>query len=103
MSVLFLLVLMIMHDVNVVGVSDRAKSRLSRTPSKEEDGTNSAQGTPSKKPGSEQKTESRSSFFATLDWSEESSNPATNGQEGAPPAQRSEAQVNILFVLLYLS
>ena len=84
-----------------VGVSERAKSRLSRTPSKDSDDvTGSAHSTPSRQGKEASKQESstqqnnsdgqgKSSFFATLDWTEE---PGTMQEEEAP-VQRSEAQV----------
>ena len=86
-------------------MSERAKSRLSRSPSKDSDeasGTphSTPQGTPSRQQvlqeagsqhgdGGEVKT--KSSFFATLDWTDES---ATAPEDGAPPVQTSEAQVS---------
>ncbi|KAK7502233.1 hypothetical protein BaRGS_00006597 [Batillaria attramentaria] len=93
-----------LHSVfSEFGVSEGAKSRLSRTPSKDSDASNSPHSTPSRQRAADaqQKTEaepdeegkSKSNFFATLDWQDE--NQGT--QEGSPaPARRTEAQVGLL-------
>ncbi|XP_076440781.1 cyclin-G-associated kinase-like [Babylonia areolata] len=89
------------------GVSERAKSRLSRTPSKESDDTGgSAHSTPSRQAGGskekggggegEGEGKARSSFFASLDWKEEESAPPAQDDDGGAPVQLTEAQVGLL-------
>lgn len=96
-----------MHSVfSEFGVSERAKSRLSRTPSKEsEDAVDSTHSTPSRQPGRQEagregrqqgegEGKAQSNFFATLDWKEEMA--ASSQDEGAPPVQQTEAQMGLL-------
>ena len=97
-------------------MSERAKSRLSRTPSKDSDDASgsphvtpskqragqesgSSHSTPSKQQAGQEasrqqrdgETKSKSNFFATLDWTDES---GTAPEESAQPVQRSEVQVS---------
>ncbi|KAK7100826.1 cyclin-G-associated kinase-like [Littorina saxatilis] len=87
------------------GVSERAKSRLSRTPSKESDDvSDTPEGTPSKKgaKGTEAANQKgdgegkgKSSFFTMLDWSDDPQG-GPEGQEETAPVQRTEAQLGLL-------
>ena len=89
-------------------MSERAKSRLNRTASKDSDDASgsphltpskqesgSAHGTPSRQQAGKQQgngeAQNKSSFFATLDWTDDS---GAAPEEGAPPVQRTEAQVS---------
>ncbi|KAL8622464.1 hypothetical protein ACOMHN_034129 [Nucella lapillus] len=95
-----------MHSVfSEFGVSERAKSRLSRTPSKDsEDAEDSAHSTPSRQQGGGQdaggdsrqgEEKGQSNFFTTLEWTEESASSAP-GQEDGAPVQRTEVQMGLL-------
>lgn len=101
------------------GVSERAKSRLNRTASKDSDDASgsphltpskqrakqesgSAHGTPTRQQAEQEaskqqgngEAQNKSSFFATLDWTDDS---GAAPEEGAPPVQRTEAQVRATF------